>query len=214
MTIALNGVTVDTGPALAPVPSPRAQASLLSALGRADPVAAARLQLPSAVAAATILTALPSHVPAAPKPLQRAPSSLLAAQFIAQDISLTASDLEIFAVRQTIAQATVAEPPVDDYLAALRIARGDIPEVKQTKAGANPAQEKTENQAREGVAAAKTALSDGAVRSGVAAFAAGLPALTLPLLRRISIASIKGVDAYGFALARNATLKPPAEQAS
>jgi len=213
MTIALNGVTVDTGPIAPIAPAPRAQAALVSVLGANDVQAAARLQLPSAVAAATTVASLPSQVPPAPKPLVRAPSSQLAAQFIAQDTSLTADDLEIFVARQALTQANLPEAQVDDYVAALRAARGDIPTVKQAPAnsGSNPTQEKADTAARAATAQASNAAlatAQTSARGGFAAVASGLPPLSTPLLRRVNFASSKGADAYRIAQQRNASLKP------
>jgi hypothetical protein len=210
MTIALNGVTVDIGPTSPIASAPRAQAALLSAVGRADPAAAQRLQTPNAVVASTTVPSLLTQAPA-PRPLQRAPSSQLAAQFIAQDIGLTASELEIFAVRQSLLPAPSAELPVDDYLTALRIARGDIP-APERSARQNALESAIVSQskiaAKNNTAAAFTETN---LRSGLSARTAGLPALTLPLLRRFNIITLKGVDAYGAALARNATLKAPVD---
>ena len=209
MTIALNGVTVDIGPTSPIAPAPRAQSALLTAVGRADPVAAQRLQLPNAVAASTTVPGLPTQVPPAPRPLQRAPSSLLAAQFIAQDIGLTASELEIFAVRQSLLPAPTNELPVDDYLTNLRIARGDIPaSERSTRRAAQESATATQAEAatKNNTAAAFTETN---LRTGLSARSAALPALTLPFLRRFNIITLKGVDAYGAALARNATLKAP-----
>ena len=208
MTIALNGATVDTGPAAPIAPAPRAQAALLAALGASDPQAVSRQLLPSAVAAATTLAALPSRVPSVPKPLVRAPSSQLAAQFISQDTSLTADDLEIFAARQTLTQANVPGEQVDDYLASLRIARGDVPSVKQNPPAATSslAPEKIEAAAREALATASTAQASAVTQtnqhSGIASLNAGLPTLVAPLLRRVSITTIKGADAYQLAQGR------------
>lgn len=207
MTIALNGATVDTGPAAPIAPAPRAQAALLAALGASDPQAVSRQLLPSAVAAATTLAALPSRVPSVPKPLVRAPSSQLAAQFISQDTSLTADDLEIFAARQTLTQANVPGEQVDDYLASLRIARGDVPSVKQNPpATSNLAPEKIETAAREALIATNAAQASAATqtnqRNGIASLNAGLPTLVAPLLRRVNIATIKGADAYQLAQGR------------
>lgn len=204
MTIALNGVTVDIGPTNPIAPAPRAQSALLSAVGRADPAAAQRLQLPNAVVASTTVPGLPTQAPA-PRPLQRAPSSQLAAQFIAQDIGLTASELEIFAVRQRLLPAPANEFPVDDYLTSLRIARGDVPapERSDRQSAQATAATQAEAAAKNNTAASFTETN---LRSGLSARTAGLPALTLPFLRRFNIISIKGVDAYGAALARNASL--------
>jgi hypothetical protein len=218
MTIALNGVTVDTGPATPAAPAPRAQASLLATLGVGDPQAVARQQLPSAVAAARTVAALPTTVPPVPKPLVRAPSSQLAAQFIAQDTSLTAEDLEIFAARQTLAPGSAAGEQVDDYLASLRIARGEVPNVKQQAAAVSsaPTQEKQETVAREALANTNATQANTAAqasqRSGVASLAASLPPLFTPLLRRVSIATSKGTDAYQLAQARIAVTRAPVEQ--
>lgn len=208
MTIALNGVTVDIGPTSPIAPAPRAQSALLTAVGRADPAAAQRLQLPNAVAASTTVPGLPTQAPA-PRPLQRSPSSLLAAQFIAQDIGLTASELEIFAVRQSLLPAPTNELPVDDYLTNLRIARGDIPASERSPRQA--AQESATATQAETVAKnnSAAAFTETNLRSGLSTRSAALPALTLPFLRRFNIITLKGVDAYGAALARNATLKAP-----
>lgn len=208
MTIALNGVTVDIGPTSPIAQAPRAQSALLTAVGRADPVAAQRLQLPSAVAAPATVPGLPTQVPPAPRPLQRAPSSQLAAQFIAQDIGLTASELEIFAVRQSLPNLPPEQLPVDDYLTDLRIARGDVPAPERSDRQSAQATAATQAEATEknNTAAAFTETN---LRSGLSVRTAGLPALTLPFLRRFNIITLKGVDAYGAALARNATLKAP-----
>lgn len=209
MTIALNGVTVDIGPTSPIASAPRAQSALLTAVGRADPVAAQRLQLPNAVAAPTTVPGLPTQVPPAPRPLQRAPSSQLAAQFIAQDIGLTASELEIFAVRQSLPNLPTEQLPVDDYLTDLRIARGDVPAPKRS--ARHGAQESAVATQAEAAAKNNTpiAVTDANLRSGLSVRTAGLPALTLPFLRRFNIITLKGVDAYGAALARNALLKAP-----
>lgn len=211
MTIALNGVTVDTGPVAPSTPSLRAQASLLATLGANNVQAAARVQLPSAVAASTAVASLPAQVPTPPRQVVRVPSSPLAAQFIAQDTGLSAQDLEIFAVRQTLTQANVPEAQVDDYLSALRIARGDVPTARQNPAnsGSNPTQEKIDTALRDAASQANAPLAtaQATARSGVAALATGLPALTPPLLRRVNFASSKGADAYQIAQQRNAGLK-------
>lgn len=213
MTIALNGVTVDTGPVAPIAPAPRAQASLLATLGASDPQATSRQLLPNAVASAATLAALPSSVPPVPKPLVRAPSSQLAAQFISQDTSLSADDLAIFATRPSLASTTLPAEQGDDYLASLRIARGDVPNVKQNLATAssNPTPQKTEIAAREALTASIAAQANTATqqtqRSGIASVAAGLPPLVTPLLRRISITTSKGVDAYQLAQARVAVTR-------
>ncbi len=217
MTIALNGVTVDTGPIAPIAPAPRAQASLLAALGASDVAAVSRQQLPSAVAAATTVASLPSSVPPVPKPLVRAPSSQLAAQFIAQDTSLTADDLEIFAARQTLAQANVPSEQVDDYLSAVRVARGEVPNAKPAAAAPkSPAQEKIETATREAIASANgapAATADIKIRLGLATLAAGLPPLSQPAPRRISIATSKGADAYQLAQERNAATRAAVSEA-
>lgn len=220
MTIALNGATVDTGPAAPIAPAPRAQAALLAALGASDPQAVSRQLLPNAVASAATLAALPSSVPPVPKPLVRAPSSQLAAQFISQDTSLSADDLAIFATRPSLASTTLPAEQGDDYLASLRIARGDVPNVKQNLATAssNRASEKIETATREALATASTAQANAATqtnqRSGIASLNAGLPTLVAPLLRRVSIATIKGADAYQLAQGRIAAPRAPLEQSS
>lgn len=220
MTIALNGVTVDTGPVAPIAPAPRAQASLLATLGANDPQAVSRQQLPSAVAQATNLAALPTSVPPVPKPLVRAPSSQLAAQFISQDTSLSVDDLEIFAVRQSLTQANLPGEQVDDYLTSLRAARVEVPSVKQNAAApnSNQAQQKIETATREALANAHAAQANTVVqnnqRSGIASLAAGLPTLFAPLLRRVNIATSKGVDAYQLAQSRIATTRAAVEQAS
>lgn len=199
MTISLNGASVDTGPLALTAPAPRALASLLATVGAADPAALARNQLPSAVAASTALATLPPQLPPALKPLPRAPSSQLAAQFIAQDASLSAEDLAIFMVRQ--ARAEAAPPAVDDYLASLRIARGELPTAGRPTPAPIPATASTP----------PPPPGDVPLRASMASLAAGGIAPPPPspsLLRRASLTVAKGADAYRLAQDRSPRARP------
>ncbi|MDX2095077.1 MAG: hypothetical protein SFW64_03970 [Alphaproteobacteria bacterium] len=196
MTISLNGASVDTGPLAPTAPAPRALASLLATVGAADPAALARNQLPSAVAASTALATLPPQLPPALKPLARAPSSQLAAQFIAQDASLSAEDLAIFMVRQ--ARAEAAPPAVDDYLASLRIARGELPTAGRPTSAPIPATASTP----------PPPPGDAPLRASMASLAAGIAPPVPSLLRRTSLAGAKGADAYRLAQDRSPRARP------
>jgi hypothetical protein len=70
-----------------------------------------------------------------------------------------------------------------------------------------PGQATAQAAAQESIATVKLptiAASEGTVRSGIAQFASALPTLFGQLIRRSTIAQVRGVSAYQLAQARNA----------
>lgn len=212
MTTALLGVSVDTG---APASNVRVVATPISAAGVNDAAALARQQLTNAVPAPAAIAAYSPNVVQQPKPVLRnpiaLPSSSLAAQFIAQGVVDSAEALEIFAPRATPVTATNA-PIEDDYLTALRVARGDIQAAQTTPktAATAPSQQATQAAVQAEQAATKTsanAVNETVARSVVAQAASGLPALFNQFIRKPTILTARGLGAYQLAEARNAATR-------
>ncbi|MFZ4540255.1 MAG: hypothetical protein ACOYNL_00405 [Rickettsiales bacterium] len=194
----------------APAQATRATVPVISAAGVNDAAALARQQLPTAVPAPTLIAAYAAHTPPVPaKPAPKAataPSSALAAQFIAQDTSLTQEELAIFAPR-TPNEPTTDEAQPDDYLSALRATPGEIVPVKNKQAAAvknapAPQPSVEANQQTEFTTRSLTQL------------ATSLPSLLSQFIRRPSIATARGLPAYQLAEARNVTTarKPAAAE--
>jgi hypothetical protein len=207
MTISLTGASVDTG---APAPSVRAATPLISAAGINDQAAIARQQLPTAVPAPAFIAAYSANIPPQPKPPLRpniaAPSSALAAQFIAQDAALSPEDLAIFVATKPAMAKASAEPAGDDYLMNMRIARGDV------ALASKPSQVTVQATTQEAIANAKLATTlagETNMRSGIAQFASAIPALVSQFMRRSTLAQARGVSAYQLAEARNAASRTP-----
>ena len=210
MTIALTGATVDTG---VPAQNVRPQATPVISTAGNDPQSIARQQTPSAVPAPALLAAYstgiaPQKPPA--KPLSSSPSSSFAAQFIAQDAG-TQDDLALFTPPKA---AVTTETPADDYLADLRIARGDFSALDKTA----PTQASEEADASDAVQEEKPAVAaagETTARAGLTQTASTLPSVFSHLSRRANtIAQTKGVGAYQLAQTRNAMLKRIAEPAT
>lgn len=219
MTSNVLGLSVDTG---APALNVRAQATLISPAGVNDAAALARQQLTTAVPAPTLIAAYSANVPQQPKPPVRptptAPSSSLAAQFIAQEAVTSAEELAIFVSRAaTVATNTPAD---DDFLATLRMARGDIPAPKNAAVlTAKPSQELAQATIQTQVAATTTATNaanETLARTVVAQAATGLPALFTQFIRKPTIINTRGLTAYQLAEARNAAMRkvPVPEEAA
>jgi hypothetical protein len=214
MTTAVLGVSVDAG---APALSVRAAVAPISAAGVNDTAAMARQQLVNAVPAPAAIAAYSASIVPQPKPVVRAavaiPSSALAAQFIAQDAASTAAELDIFVPRSTATPPADA-PMEDDYLSALRIARGDIPPAKSAPLAATSASGLSRTEEGEQAQFASATLTANAaretvVRNVVAQAAAGLPALFTQFIRRPTIVTARGLSAYQLAEARNAGMRQP-----
>jgi hypothetical protein len=122
-TISLIGAPVDTGQS---APNPRPAVPVISAAGVNDAATIARQQLLSAPPAPALIAAYAASIQPQQKPLARAatqvPSSALAAQFIAQDSSLTAEDLAIFVATKPASNLPADNAAADNYLADMRIA--------------------------------------------------------------------------------------------
>jgi hypothetical protein len=219
MTASILGVSVET---VAPVQNARTPATAISAAGVNDAGALARQQLPSAVPAVTALAAYAAYVPQPTKPAApRSPSAptsgALAAQFIGQAAITREEDLAIFAPRVT-APATPDETAPDDYLTALRIARGEVtaPQAAAAKpvSPATPSLPTATQTLPQTVTPSAVPTSDAVARSVVAQAAFGLPALFTQFIRKPTIVSARGLTAYQVAQERNAALRPAAQQAA
>ncbi len=112
-----------------PLPNVQPQA-VVQAAAAASASPAAQQLLPSAVVATTLVPQFLTDTPKPPKPVLRqgtaAPSSALAAQFIAQTPEASDEQLAIFSPRLPAPpqQAPRDEP---EFLSQLRLARGDLP---------------------------------------------------------------------------------------
>ncbi len=210
MTTTVLGVSVDTG---APALNARVAVTPISAAGVNDAATLARQQLVNAVPAPATIAAYSSNVVQQPKPPVRTtialPSSMLAAQFIAQD-AVAAEELAIFTPPPP-ATTTSNEPVADDYLAALRMARGEVQAAKPNAAQASaPSQLGAKTNEQVEMAAAKTtanAATETMARTVVAQAATGLPALFNQFIRRPTILTARGFGAYQLAEARNAAMR-------
>jgi hypothetical protein len=212
MTTAILGLSVDTG---TPQPNVRVVATPISAAGVNDAAALARQQLATAVPAPAAIAAYSPNIVQQPKPIVRnpiaAPSSSLAAQFIAQGVVDSTEALEIFTPRPTVTTGTDA-PIEDDYLTALRVARGDIQAAQsaQKTPATKPSQQATQAAAQAELTVNKTtanAASETVARSVVAQAASGLPALFNQFIRKPTILTTRGLGAYQLAEARNAATR-------
>ncbi len=211
MTTNLNGVSLDTP---LPVQTQRTAGPVISPAGVNDPAAIARQQTVSAVPATTAIAAYSANVPQQPKPVSRAstqPSSQFAAQAIAQGDALSDDDLAVFAPRTAAPPIPAAEEPLDDYLANMRIARGDFSEVSsnevaaaETKGEVPQLQQTATAQAAANVTAQTATGTDDVERQTIGQLAAALPSLFNKFIRRQNITQVKGVEAYQYAAARNA----------
>ena len=207
----LLGVSVD---ASAPALNARAVVVPIAVSGVNDAAALARQQLINAVPAPAGIAAYSTSVAPQPKPPARAtialPSSPLAAQFIAQNATESIEELAIFTPR-SLAAAVSDEPVADDYLSALRIARGDLGASPITVPVATvPSQQATKTSEQAQVANTKTTLNatnETIARSAVAQAAVGLPALFNQFIRKPTIPTVRGFSAYQLAEARNAATR-------
>jgi hypothetical protein len=173
----------------------------------------ARQQLVSAVPAPALIPSYNANGTTPPKltarALTSAPSSALAAQLIAQDPSLSAQEMEIFSPQVVVADTEASAPAPDDFLSALRIARGDIPPPTppQTKSVSTVAT----NPPEQAMAAVATELAvvtklKAAVAAEMARRPSLLPAVLPPLGlgRAPTLTQVRGASAYQLAQARNA----------
>jgi len=207
----LLGVSVDAG---APAINARAVVVPIAVSGVNDAAALARQQLINAVPAPAGIAAYSTSVAPQPKPQIRAtialPSSPLAAQFIAQNATESIEELAIFTPR-SLSAALSDVPAQDDYLSALRIARGDLGAVTiSVPAAAAPSQQATKIMEQAQIATTKTTLNaanETIARSVVAQAAAGLPALFTQFIRKPTIPTVRGFGAYQLAEARNAATR-------
>lgn len=183
----------------APQSHARGQVTPVSAAGVNDLSALARQQLPSAVPAASLIAAfsaaIQQQLKPAFKPATLQPSSALAAQFIGQGEAKSEEELQIFLPRA--AAPTATRTPEDDYIRDLKIARGDVAITQSPEQKTTPTEAATQKQQA-------TELPS---RAGFSQLLAGLPALTVPTLRRPSFFTARGVSAYQLTLDRNAGLK-------
>lgn len=192
------------------LPVPRtAAASVVSVASVNDGAAFNRQQLPSSIPAPAQLAAYAAYLPQAYKPVIRAPSSALAAQFIAQEVGGDET-LSIFEPPVT------AAPPatnVDDteYLNIMRQARGEAPVMSKQAAQVNARTEQRAAQ-QEDIRVNVPALlrDDMPARSTVAGFAAALPVVLSQFMRKPSLANTRGFGAYQLAAARSASIRPSA----
>lgn len=211
MTTTVLGVSVDTG---APAPSVRVIPNNISPAGVNDAAALARQQLVNAVPAPAVLAAYSANLVQQPKPAVRTtialPSSALAAQMIAQEGMDVTEALEIFTPRPT-PTAVVDAPQDNDYLSAMRMARGEFLSTKLSPStAAAPSQQATQAVVQAEMASTKSAAnaaSEAMARTVVAQAATGLPALFDQFIRRPTILSVRGLGAYQLAEARNAATR-------
>ncbi len=211
-TAGINGITVDTP---VPMQNLRSAAPVISPAGVNDAAAIARQQLPSAVPAPAVLAAYSANIAQPAKPAPRGnlpqPSSQLAAQLIAQgEGEVSAEDLALFAPRATPAEQAPAESPADDYLATMRLARGETApsETAPTQAAAPAAKPivvaEQEPLPASQVAAQAQTESNALQHSGIGQATIAYPNAISKFLRRQNVAQAHGVEAYQFAAARNA----------
>ena len=190
--------------------------STISAAGVNDSAAIARQQLPNAVPAVALVPAYAGNAVAPPKPptkpLTSVPSSAFAAQLIGQSSDITAEDLAIFELHP-VAEQPLEDAAPDDFLNAIRIARGDVApgvgkEARAKKAGVVMVHEEV----RQGAVAFNVKATGGleqSLRASISHLAAGLPGLLAPLIKRPTILQVRGVSAYQLAETRNAAGRQP-----
>lgn len=210
-------VNVTTLPEMAVAPlALRAVPASISAAGVNDLATIARQQLQSAVPAPALIAAYSTNVQAQPQTKNTRPvaivnavSSPLAAQFIAQLPNVNAEDLVIFSppVKATVDAAQT--PPEDDYITALKIARGEVVLAKPAAPATPPRVQTSEAAANQTPAPAEAS-----ARAGVAALAASLPVLVVPLTRTPTLEKARGVAAYQLAQTRGALARKQAEPAA
>ena len=212
MTATVLGVSVDAG---APALHVRAAPTPISAAGVNDAATLARQQLVNAVPAPAAIAAYSSNIVPQPKPPARPsaalPSSPLAAQFIAQDAAISGDELAIFTPRPTPAPAGEAPAVADDYLSALRTARGEVAPAKSNDAAATaPSQQAVKAGEQADIATAKITTyvaTETLARTVVAQAATGLPSVFSQFIRKPSIINARGLSAYQLAQARNAAMR-------
>jgi hypothetical protein len=195
----------------------RPQSLAISAAGVNDAASLARQQLPNAVPAPALIAAYSANVPPQPKlpprPTSAVPSSALAAQFIAQGVLTLDEAAEIFTPAAAASTPTEQLDAPDDYLVALRVARGDVAAANANPpALIKPSQETTQavnQRALENTKTTTNAVTETLARTVVAQAATGLPALFTQLIRRPSIITARGFAAYQLAEARNAVTRKP-----
>jgi len=206
-TISLIGAPVETGQ---PAPNLRPAVPVLSAAGVNDAATIARQQLLSAPPAPALIAAYAASIQPQQKPLARAatqaPSSALAAQFIAQDSSLTEADLAIFVPAKPATNLPADNSTADSYLADMRIARGEVAGAP-TLRNAEPQKNTVESNA---VAAVPIGTGiENVARNGLGQAVVAFPMLLIQRLRRADFVKAQGVVAYQFAQARNAASRKP-----
>lgn len=204
----------------------------ISAAGVNEPSALARQQLINAVPAPALVPSYNAHATTVPKLLLPARtastvSSPLAAQFIAQQPDMSDEELAIFVPRAALAKAMGEQEAPDDFLTAMKIARGDVAlaaapnkaEPPAATANSNAAQAAAQPAVAEAtkelaiITKLKAAVADEVARRAAAspAFAASLPPVLTQATRPPSFTKVRGVQAYQIAQARNATLPKPAD---
>ncbi|MES2984539.1 MAG: hypothetical protein V4735_05055 [Pseudomonadota bacterium] len=204
MTLNVTGLP-DTSSA---APQVRAVAQVISAPGITDAATIARQQMVAAAPAPTLIAAYAAQVATPPKPPVRTPapssSSAFAAQFIAQTPGATADDLELFSVPAKPQDAPEQAVVEDDFLSALRIARGDIPAMAAkapVAAKAEPAPLAAPPPAVVAVVAAS--VPDITIRTTPAlATALGLPLSVAVPVKKQTLLTTRGTQAYQLAEAR------------
>jgi hypothetical protein len=215
-------INLNTNVEQTPVPAARVQLTAISAAGVNDAAALARQQLPNAVPAPALIAAYSANVPQQPKPPARpqnaTPSSALAAQFIAQGALNSEEDLNLFTPRSasTVTQE-VGSSPADDYLVALKVARGEVtavqskptPQAQKLSSEAGPTSQSNQADVANGRPMTNAAF-ESLARTVVAQAASGLPALFVQFMRAPSIATARGFSAYQIAQARNASIRSAA----
>lgn len=129
----LPPIGVGSGPVLNVQPLAVLQAQ---AAQSANPTA--QQLLPSAVVATTLVPSYAPETPKPPKPVLRSgatptlPSSPLAAQVIAQEPGASDEQLAVFNPRPNAATQQPPVPEEPEFLAQLRLARGDAPPAENT----------------------------------------------------------------------------------
>jgi hypothetical protein len=206
--------------------TPATTAAPIPVVTAPDTVPSIRTQLANAVAAPGALAAYAAQTPQPLKPTLRAlssqTSSQLAAQYIAQTPEADNDDLKIFATRQrsdTDPQVDDEEPSTgDDFLAQLRLARGDPAPSSKTPA---PASAPSSAQAASEAASVITnANATNAIRAGRAALTGLAAALSSQFISRLpkpvltsgakkpGLGQVRGSSAYQLTTTRNNTKAP------
>lgn len=200
-----NGLPVGSANAEPVAATPRA----LPATVVGDASAAARQQLPSAVAASATLLAYAANTPTPLRPTLRSTtagaSSPLAAQFIAQTPGATSEELQIFVPRPS-ATPVPPETASQQLVRDLRLARGEQPAATNapplaTAANATNAARAVPAQAAVAGASALPALRPAGEKPALSAL--GLPG------RKPGLATAREGDLYRVAAARNFNLTFP-----